>query len=79
MTTQAHTTNPPKDPLSEYVHYSEIPRYYPRLITPNRIHWMIRNRDANGLDEHVLKVGNTLFVHLPSFADWLDSQRGLTE
>jgi hypothetical protein len=77
MSTPSHPTNLPEDPLSGYVHYSDIPRHYPQLITPNRIQWMIRNRHKNGLDEHVLLVGNAIFVHLPSFATWLDDQRGL--
>ncbi len=67
------------NPLGEYVHYSEVPLHYPDLITPNRIQWMIRHRHVNGLNKHVLKVGNALFVHLPSFAHWLDGQRGHTE
>jgi len=78
MQTLKPTIDLSNKPLAEYVHYSEVPQHHPGLITPNRIQWMIRNRFENGLNEHVLKIGNALYVHLPSFEVWLAGQRGHT-
>ena len=79
MQNRQNHTGLDQNPLSEYAHYTEVPQHFPGLITPNRIQWMIRNRFENGLNQHVLKIGKTLYVHLPSFATWLDSQRGMTQ
>ena len=68
-----------QNPLKEYLYYPEIPLHYPNLITPNAIQWMVRNRECNGLEPHILRVGRRLFVHLPSFSEWLESQRGVTD
>ena len=79
MQTLTNNIDLKQNPLADYVHFSEVPQHHPTLITPHRIQWMIRNRFENGLSEHTLKIGNALYVHLPSFATWLDSQRGATD
>ena len=68
MQNRQNHTGLDQNPLSEYAHYTEVPQHFPGLITPNRIQWMIRNRFENGLNQHVLRIGKTLYVHLPSFA-----------
>ncbi|MEH6519200.1 MAG: hypothetical protein V7742_21175 [Halioglobus sp.] len=70
------TTPRTSDPLSEYVHHKKVPPLYPNLLTQSSMQWMIRNRADNGLEPHVMKWGNKIFIHLPSFSEWLDSHRG---
>ena len=64
-----------RDALSGFVHYTELPNRYPNLFTQNTIRWLVRNRQENGLEPAIIKVGNKLFVDLTKLTEWVRQQR----
>lgn len=47
-------------------------------FTSSQIHWLIRNRNYNGLSESgaVIKIGRKVFLHKPRFIEWCLRQHG---
>lgn len=46
-------------------------------FSKEQIHWAIRNKRKNGMDELgvVVKFGKKIYLHVGRFATWLDMQR----
>jgi hypothetical protein len=36
-------------------------------LTETQIRWQLRFRDQNGLDKAVVKVGKTIYIHVPTY------------
>ncbi|MFV8817149.1 hypothetical protein [Haliea sp. E17] len=71
--TPAHTDA--AEELREYVASSDLPRLFPRQFSTAQIQWVMRQRHVNGLEHAVIRLGKKLYVHLPSFRDWVVAQR----
>jgi hypothetical protein len=40
-----------------------------------QLRWLLRNRDHNGLDVAIRKIGKRIYIHDQLFADWLMKNR----
>ena len=49
----------------------EHPQY-----TKTQIRWWLYERETNGFDSCVAKVGRRIYLHAPSIYDWFESQMG---
>ena len=47
---------------------------HPDKFTEPQLRWALRYRDENGLAEHVTRMGRRLYIHIPGFTDWFQSQ-----
>jgi hypothetical protein len=36
-------------------------------LSETQIRWQLRCRDKNGLDKAVVKIGKTIYIHVPTF------------
>ncbi len=43
-------------------------------FTECQLRWALRYRDENGLAEHVTRMGRRLYIHVPGFTRWFQSQ-----
>ena len=50
-----------------------VDRYSDKFTEP-QLRWALRYRDENGLAEHVTRMGRRLYIHIPGFTDWFQSQ-----
>lgn len=45
-------------------------------FTPGGLRWLLFNRDINGLERAVVKVGRRVLIDKDKFFDWLDERNG---
>ena len=45
-------------------------------FTPGGIRWLLFNRDINGLEQAVVKIGRRVLIDEDKFFEWLDEQNG---
>lgn len=67
---------PDTDSLKEFVSVQGLVELYPHLISENQLRWVLRDRQNNGLQPAVKKLGKKLMIHVPSFVAWLMKQEG---
>ena len=48
---------------------------YPQF-TKSQIRWWLYERERNGFESVVSKVGRRIYLHVPSFYTWFKSQKG---
>jgi hypothetical protein len=52
-----------------------VPEEYPHLFNPKQWLWLLRKRDANGLDHAIVVLGKRrLFLSKSRFAEWLSTR-----
>lgn len=49
---------------SLYCRAKEIPDRYPDLFTHRQWEWVMRNRDTNGVQKAVRRLGSSLFINV---------------
>jgi len=78
LETNVHHTDkiPTAKSLDEFSTIEQLAADNPDLITINRLRWIIRDRQNNGLAPAVKKLGKNLLVHVPTFVSWLMQQKG---
>ena len=59
--------------LSQWKTFDEIEQKYP-YFKKSTLKWMFRNKDRNGLDKIIKKVGQFNMVHVPAFSLWISQQ-----
>ena len=75
-TNKHDTETPPATSLDEFSTIEQLAANNPKLITENRLRWILRDRQSNGLAPAVKKLGKHLVVHVPTFVAWIMQQRG---
>jgi hypothetical protein len=62
--------------LDEIMPRSEFIMKYSDKFSATQLIWLLRERKRNGLSKAgaVKKIGKMLYIHVPSFAAWIDSQ-----
>lgn len=60
--------------LSEFKLIKGMVEQHKDKFTEHQIRWWLRDREENGLDECVVKIGKRLYVHQPSFLRWFISK-----
>lgn len=61
--------------ISELDTLDELTARYPDKFTKSQLQWALRFREKNGLDAAVVKLGRRLYLHRPTFMQWLVSRR----
>ena len=61
--------------LHEFKTVRQMAEEFPGLVSVSALRWQLRNRDRNGLREHVITVGNKLAIHVPGYTRWLLQQQ----
>lgn len=52
----------------------QIPELYPHLFTMGSFRWLLFNRDKNGLNSAITRIGNRrLVIDIEAFEEWLSS------
>lgn len=67
---KAHITERGDNPLPDFSEWETISGLVDRSngkLTETQIRWQLRFRDKNGLADAVVKVGKTLYVHVPTY------------
>jgi hypothetical protein len=67
--------NTAADDLADFIPIWDLPLDFPALFTKAKVQWMMRQRHENGLEKAIIKIGKTMYVHLPSLRDWVIKQR----
>lgn len=63
------------DPLADVVPFLTLPKLHPNLFgAKNSAQWLLRQRESNGLAEHLRWVGRTAFISRGDFAAWFRSR-----
>lgn len=53
--------------FSEFKTIGKLVSDHPDMLTENRVRWLLRDREENGLEKAVMKVGNQIHIHEPRF------------
>ena len=67
---------PESHSVSEWFPVNSFYLRHPHLLTKGGMAWLMRNREENGLDKCVVKIGRFYHLHEPSFLRWMDLRRG---
>jgi hypothetical protein len=62
---------PDRADLSQWLPLRALVAKHPHLLSMHKMEWFMRNRDHNGLAEHVRRVGRDLIIFEPGFVAWL--------
>ncbi len=60
--------------LEEYATPEGLAERHADLFTLPQLRWALRFREENGLAEHVTRMGRRLYIHIPGFTVWFQSQ-----
>jgi hypothetical protein len=62
--------------LDQIIPQGEFLKRYSDRFSRSQLHWLLRQRERNGLLKFkaVKKCGKRIYIHVPNFAAWLDSQ-----
>ncbi len=62
--------------LESLIPVQEVADRYPAIFTRTTVHWLMRNRDQNGLAQCVVRIGKRDFLIKPFFERWLAQRAG---
>jgi hypothetical protein len=58
-------------PTTELFNKRQLVERHPHMLTPERVQWAVRNREANGLAPSVFESrSGEILVHEPGFIAW---------
>lgn len=57
-------------PSSSWLTPNQLASRIDHLFNENNLLWLLRNRESNGLAEHVRKVNGRVFISFPGFCEW---------
>ena len=60
--------------LADYATPEALAEQYPELFTLPQLRWALRFREDNGLAEYVTRMGRRLYIRVPGFTRWFQSQ-----
>ena len=75
MQTQGAVRSSAVTDLSEYDTIDEMVERHPDKFTKNQLLWILRNREENGLNDAVVKLGKRIYLHRPGFTRWFANQQ----
>ena len=68
-------SHPNAIPPEDLIPSNQMAETYPHIFTrPEQADWLLRNRDNNGLNHAVIKIGKRLFLSKSRFSEFLASQ-----
>jgi hypothetical protein len=75
MSNNTQTSTPVIDftDLSQWKTLDEIEELFPNF-KKSTIRWLIRQKEINGLDKIIKKIGRLNIVHVPAFSVWISEQ-----
>lgn len=59
--------------LEEYLDLKAFIKKYPQF-TEGQLRWIVVCKDKLGLSAAIKRVGRRLYIHVPSFIKWVESQ-----
>ena len=61
--------------INNYLSIDDFVAKYPQF-KKSSIRYYLFHREENGFAEVVTKIGRKIFIHEPSFGEWMDSKLG---
>lgn len=59
--------------LKDWKTFDEVEHLFPNF-RKTTLRWLMRQKNKNGLDGIVKKIGRSNYVHIPSFSVWISKQ-----
>lgn len=75
MTKPTHNLNVAKTAQRTLLTVRQFCERHP-AFTQGGVRWMLFNREQNGLDRAVVKVGRRVLIDVSEFFRWIDEQNG---